>query len=147
MNSKGKQKNYNDDIYNIHLSDLYLYVNEFAELAKNNKEPMINKLFGECVYNIERFYLIQQDINNEKEKSKKLKEEMDNINDKKLYDELKKQYDNILKYIQQKGEFMAFTQLNISNPRYYNNDFNHFILKHKKLKNIMTSIKDAVKYE
>ena len=43
---------------NNDLSNLRLYANEFAELVKNNREPMTNKLLDECVYNMEPLYFL-----------------------------------------------------------------------------------------
>lgn len=147
MNSDGKKgKNYND-IYGVNLSCLRLYANEFAELAKNNKIPMITKLYNECIYNIERLYFVQQNIDAEKEKAKKIKNEMAATNDKKRYDDLKKQYDDSIKNTQNMKECMNFTNLETTPPRYYDKGFNHFICKHQKLRNIMIKIKDAIEFE
>jgi hypothetical protein len=142
-------KKYDDDTYNVPLSILQLYADEFAELAKNNKTPMITKLYNECVYNIERLHLIALNIGEEIKVQEKMEKEMEETNDRKLFEELKKKIENSERKIDKIRikEFIHFSELQITPSRDYEKGFNHFIYKHKKLRDIMKKIKLAIDFD
>jgi FtsZ-binding cell division protein ZapB len=88
--NKCDMKNNHDEDYIIKLSDLKMYINEFVELAKDNKAPFIEKLYNECVSNIEKFFIVQCEINEEKKKLNILNDQLRNTKSKDEYLEFTK---------------------------------------------------------
>lgn len=127
--------------YHINFGTVKFYINELRELTNNNKEPMVNKLFEECVYNIERSYLLQQDLDNEEEK---LKKELINTQDTELYDKLNKKYKDHLSYIKNKKDSISLTNLQICGVDDYHDELNYKIIKDLSLCHIFIFIKNVI---
>lgn len=139
--------------YTVPIETIAEYINEFAELCKNNEKPMITTLHNEYITNLEKrigeIVIEKQKLNDVEKRKGELIDKMNKTDDKKLYLELRQEYDNITISDDEDHwneddddiHFFGFTNMYITSMR---DDceygFHRFFAKNKKMRKLMKEI-------